>query len=89
MIAHYFKTKKPKSKVLLLDANADIVSKKGLFVKAWQDLYPGIIEYRPKQRAARRRCRQPHRHPRIRQGEGRRAQRGAAAETGAVVMQSG
>lgn len=47
MIAHYFKTKKPKSKVLLLDANADIVSKKGLFVKAWQDLYPGIIEYRP------------------------------------------
>lgn len=47
MIAHYFKTKKPKSKVLVLDANEDVTSKKGLFVKAWQDLYKGILEYRP------------------------------------------
>lgn len=47
MIAHYFKTKKPKSKVLVLDANEDVVSKKGLFVKAWQDLYKGTLEYRP------------------------------------------
>ena len=47
MIAHYFKTKKPKSKVLVLDANEDVVSKKGLFVKAWTDLYKGTLEYRP------------------------------------------
>jgi sulfite dehydrogenase len=47
MIAHYFKTKKPKSKVLILDANEDVVSKKGLFVKAWEDLYKGTLEYRP------------------------------------------
>ncbi|PZU52589.1 MAG: flavocytochrome C [Thauera sp.] len=47
MVAHYFKTKKPKSKVLVLDANEEIVSKKGLFLKAWADNYKGIIEYRP------------------------------------------
>ncbi len=47
MVAWYFKQKKPKSKVILLDANEDIVSKKGLFLKAWADNYKGIIEYRP------------------------------------------
>ncbi|MDT3736268.1 MAG: NAD(P)/FAD-dependent oxidoreductase [Denitratisoma sp.] len=46
MIAHYFKTKKPKSKVLILDANADVTSKGPLFKKAWADLYGGILEYR-------------------------------------------
>ena len=46
-VAFYFKQHKPKSKVLILDANEDIVSKKGLFTKAWKDLYPGIVEYRP------------------------------------------
>jgi sulfide dehydrogenase [flavocytochrome c] flavoprotein subunit len=46
LVAHYFKHHKPRSKVLILDANPDIVSKKGLFVKAWEDLYPGMIEYR-------------------------------------------
>lgn len=45
-VAFYFKQHKPKSKVLILDANEDIVSKKGLFTKAWKDLYPGIVEYR-------------------------------------------
>jgi len=44
-VAHYFKTYKPRSKVLVLDANDDIQSKKKLFRKAWEDLYPGIIEY--------------------------------------------
>jgi len=34
------------SKVLILDANPDIVSKKGLFTAAWKDLYPGMVEYR-------------------------------------------
>ncbi|MGB8339906.1 MAG: FCSD flavin-binding domain-containing protein [Burkholderiales bacterium] len=44
-VASYFKQAKPKSKVLILDANEDIVSKKGLFTKAWNELYPGMIEY--------------------------------------------
>lgn len=46
-VAFYLKQHKPKSKVLVLDANADIVSKKGLFSKAWAELYPGMVEYRP------------------------------------------
>lgn len=47
VIAQYFKQHKPKSKLLVLDGNPDIVSKKGLFLKAWNELYPGLIEYRP------------------------------------------
>jgi len=47
-VAHFFKTAKPRSKVLLLDANDDVTSKGGLFKKAWADRYAGIIEYRPK-----------------------------------------
>jgi sulfite dehydrogenase len=47
MVAHYLKQAKPKSKVLVLDANPDVVSKAGLFKKAWSDLYPGMVEYRP------------------------------------------
>ncbi|HYD33509.1 MAG TPA: NAD(P)/FAD-dependent oxidoreductase [Methylophilaceae bacterium] len=46
-VAAYFKKHKPRAKVLVLDANPDIVSKKGLFTRAWKELYPGIIEYRP------------------------------------------
>ncbi len=46
-VASYFKQAKPKSKVLILDGNADIQSKKGLFTKAWNDLYPGMITYTP------------------------------------------
>lgn len=46
-IAWYFKRHKPRSKVLVLDANPDLVSKKALFLKAWNELYPGIVEYRP------------------------------------------
>lgn len=45
-VASYFKQQKPKSKVLILDANMDIVSKPGLFKKAFAEMYPGIIEYR-------------------------------------------
>ncbi len=47
-IAHYFSKAKPKSKVLILDANDDVTSKGALFKKAWADRYKGIIEYRPK-----------------------------------------
>jgi len=46
-VAHYMKQNKPKSKVLILDANPDITSKKGLFMAAWNELYPGMVEYRP------------------------------------------
>lgn len=46
-VASYLKQNKPKSKVLILDANPDIVSKKGLFTAAWNELYPGMVEYRP------------------------------------------
>ncbi|PZO18218.1 MAG: flavocytochrome C [Burkholderiales bacterium] len=48
MVASYFKVAKPKSKVVIFDANDDITSKKGLFTKAWADHYAGLIEYRPK-----------------------------------------
>ena len=44
--AFYFKRAKPRSKVLVLDANEDLVSKPGLFRAAWNDLYKGLIEYR-------------------------------------------
>ena len=46
MVASYFKVAKPRSKVLVLDANPEITSKKGLFEKAFRDHYAGIIEYR-------------------------------------------
>lgn len=46
-VAFYLKQHKPKAKIIALDANPEITSKKGLFTKAWADLYPGIIDYRP------------------------------------------
>ncbi len=46
MVAAYFKQAKPRSKVLVLDANPDVTSKGGLFKAAWKDLYGGILEYR-------------------------------------------
>ncbi len=47
-VAHYFSKAKPKSKVLVLDANDDVTSKGALFKKAWAERYKGIVEYRPK-----------------------------------------
>jgi sulfide dehydrogenase [flavocytochrome c] flavoprotein subunit len=44
LIAHYLKTKKPRSKLILLDAK-DAFSKQKLFQTAWQELYPGLIEW--------------------------------------------
>ena len=44
--ALYFKQAKPRSKVLVLDANEDLVSKPALFKAAWGELYKGLIEYR-------------------------------------------
>jgi sulfide dehydrogenase [flavocytochrome c] flavoprotein subunit len=46
-VAHYFKQHKPKSKVLILDANQDVTSKGPLFKKFWADNYKGILEYIP------------------------------------------
>ena len=46
-VANYFKSAKPKSKVLVLDANEDVQSKKGLFMAAWNGPYKGIVEYVP------------------------------------------
>jgi sulfide dehydrogenase [flavocytochrome c] flavoprotein chain len=46
-VAWYFKRAKPRSKVLILDANGDVTSKAGLFKKAWAEEYKGIVEYRP------------------------------------------
>ena len=43
--AFYFKQAKPRSKVLVLDANEDLVSKPTLFKAAWSELYKGLIEY--------------------------------------------
>ena len=46
-VASYFKNKKPKSKIIVLDANAEITSKKGLFTKVFAETYAGMIDYRP------------------------------------------
>lgn len=46
-VAHYFSQAKPKSKVLILDGNDDVVSKGALFKKIWSERYKGIVEYRP------------------------------------------
>ena len=46
-VADYFKKAKPKSKILVLDSNPDITSKKGLFLAAWNGIYKDMIEYRP------------------------------------------
>ena len=46
LIAHYLKAKKPRSKILILDAK-DIFSQQRLFEKAWKAFYPGMIERIP------------------------------------------
>lgn len=46
LVASYLQKAKPKSKVLVLDANEEITSKKALFTKAFEK-YKGILEYRP------------------------------------------
>jgi NADPH-dependent 2,4-dienoyl-CoA reductase/sulfur reductase-like enzyme len=45
-VAWYFKRAKPRSKVLILDGNEDVQSKKALFMRAWAEDYAGIVEYR-------------------------------------------
>jgi len=47
-VADYFSKAKPKSKVIILDANDDVTSKGPLFKKAWAERYKGMVEYRPR-----------------------------------------
>lgn len=51
-IGWYLKNNKPKSKLLLLDANPDYVSKKPLFSRVYAEDYKGIVEYRPQSTVA-------------------------------------
>ncbi len=44
LIAHYLKTKKPKSKIIILDSK-DQFSKQRLFQNAWKELYPNHLEW--------------------------------------------
>ena len=46
LVAHYLKTHKPRSKVIVLDAK-DNFSKQPLFLEAWKKLYPGLLEWMP------------------------------------------
>jgi len=46
-VADYFKRAKPRSKIIVLDSNPDITSKKGLFLQSWNGPYKGMIDYRP------------------------------------------
>ena len=52
LIAHYLKTRKPKSKLIILDAK-DAFSKQGLFLAAWKELYPDLIEWVPLSKGGR------------------------------------
>jgi sulfide dehydrogenase [flavocytochrome c] flavoprotein chain len=47
LVAHYLKTAKPRSKVLVLDSNDEIQSKKALFTRVFAETYKGILEYQP------------------------------------------
>lgn len=46
LIAHYLKTAKPRSKLILLDAK-DTFSKQGLFLEGWKLLYGSLLEWVP------------------------------------------
>ncbi|WP_151638909.1 NAD(P)/FAD-dependent oxidoreductase [Noviherbaspirillum aerium] len=51
-VAHYFSRTKPKSKIIVLDGNEDVVSKGALFKRIWAERYQDMIDYRPSFRAA-------------------------------------
>ena len=44
MIAHYLKTKKPKSKLVVLDPKKELISKGPVFKEAFEGIYKDIIE---------------------------------------------
>lgn len=45
LVAHYLKTHKPNSKIIILDQKNKF-SKQGLFTQGWEKLYSGMIEWR-------------------------------------------
>lgn len=47
LIAYYLKSNRPKSKLLLFDANPDIQSKRDLYLAAWKAHYPNLLQYIP------------------------------------------
>ncbi|HNA81388.1 MAG TPA: FAD-dependent oxidoreductase [Thiobacillaceae bacterium] len=53
LAAHYFKQHKPKSKIILLDADVDIISKGPMYRQAWKTMYEGMIDYRPNNRVVK------------------------------------
>lgn len=48
LVADYLLHHKPRSKVLVFDANEDVTSKGPLFKRVWAERYPGMVEYRPR-----------------------------------------
>ena len=46
LIAYYLKTRKPRSKLIILDAK-DAFSKQRLFLNAWKELYADLLEWVP------------------------------------------
>ncbi len=47
LVANYFKKAKPRSKVIIFDANPEIQSKRGLFSRVFEQDFKGTLEYRP------------------------------------------
>ncbi len=47
LVANYLLERKPRSKLMVLDSNPDIQSKKGLFTKAFEGRYKANLEYVP------------------------------------------
>ena len=46
-IAWFLKARKPKGKLIVLDANAQVTSKGALFTRAWKEAYADVLDYRP------------------------------------------
>lgn len=47
LVASFLRAHKPRAKLLLLDANPEIQSKKALFERAFAERHAGVLEYRP------------------------------------------
>lgn len=47
LVAGYFSRAKPRSKIIILDANDDVQAEKAVFSGVWAGRYKGYIDYRP------------------------------------------
>jgi NADPH-dependent 2,4-dienoyl-CoA reductase/sulfur reductase-like enzyme len=47
LIAHYLSRNNPKAKLLVFDANPDILAKRDLFMELWKTRHAGLIKYPP------------------------------------------